>query len=200
MSDTDQSVTADEIPIEGAQDEQTQQGPQEKPSPYFNDLNDNQDGKIFVGGLDYNVTEPEMREYFEKYGSVTSVQIMIDRNTFRSRGFGFVTMEHPEAADIVVVNTHTVGGKQVEVKKATRPDARKEGGNFGNSAPQNQLESSKIFVGGLHPDATEQDLNTEFSNYGQVTDTMIMRDRNTSISRGFGFVTFAESSSVVSLV
>jgi hypothetical protein len=51
--------------------------------------------KLFVGGLPSNVTEEEFREFFEQYGAVADSIVMFDRDTHRSRGFGFVTFEDP---------------------------------------------------------------------------------------------------------
>jgi RNA recognition motif-containing protein len=51
--------------------------------------------KLFVGGLPSNVTEDEFREFFEQYGTVVDSIVMFDRDTRRSRGFGFVTFEDP---------------------------------------------------------------------------------------------------------
>ena len=51
--------------------------------------------KLFVGGLPSNVTEEEFREFFEQYGAVADAVVMFDRDTHRSRGFGFVTFEDP---------------------------------------------------------------------------------------------------------
>ena len=48
---------------------------------------------IYVGNLSYRVTEDEVRELFEQYGNVSAVNLIIDRETGRARGFGFVEME-----------------------------------------------------------------------------------------------------------
>lgn len=49
--------------------------------------------KIFVGGLATSVTEDAFRDYFQKFGNVTDAVVMMDRNTQRSRGFGFITFD-----------------------------------------------------------------------------------------------------------
>ena len=48
---------------------------------------------IFIAGLTYQITEPDLRELFEQYGTVTSAKIITDNFTGRSRGFGFVEMD-----------------------------------------------------------------------------------------------------------
>ena len=55
--------------------------------------------KIYVGNLPFSATEEELRELFEQHGQVQSVSIITDRETGRSRGFGFVEMEAASADD-----------------------------------------------------------------------------------------------------
>ncbi|GAQ85158.1 RNA-binding protein Musashi [Klebsormidium nitens] len=76
--------------------------------------------KIFVGGLPTTVEEEELRQNFASYGNITEVQIMVDRATGRSRGFGFVTFENEACVERVLSQgrLHEVAGKMVEVKKA----------------------------------------------------------------------------------
>ncbi|XP_078428962.1 heterogeneous nuclear ribonucleoprotein 1-like isoform X2 [Wolffia australiana] len=76
--------------------------------------------KIFVGGLPTSLTEDEFKEYFSAYGTVVEQQIMLDHKTGRSRGFGFVTFDNEDSVDDVMSQgkMHSIGGKQVEIKKA----------------------------------------------------------------------------------
>ncbi|KAK6125045.1 hypothetical protein DH2020_041223 [Rehmannia glutinosa] len=76
--------------------------------------------KIFVGGLPLSLTEDDLREYFSPYGSIVEQQIMLDHNTGRSRGFGFVTFENEDAVEKIFSDgrMHEIGGKQVEIKRA----------------------------------------------------------------------------------
>ncbi|KAM3268677.1 heterogeneous nuclear ribonucleoprotein 1 [Capsicum chacoense] len=76
--------------------------------------------KIFVGGLPVSLTEDDLKEYFSSYGHVVEHQIMLDRETGRSRGFGFVTFASENAVEEVLNSgrMHEIHGKQVEIKKA----------------------------------------------------------------------------------
>lgn len=76
-------------------------------------------GKIFVGGIDPMVNEKEFNDFFSQFGSIIDAQLMIDKDTGRSRGFGFITYDSPEAVDRVTVNKYlTLKGKSMEVKRA----------------------------------------------------------------------------------
>ncbi|KAJ8535850.1 hypothetical protein K7X08_034251 [Anisodus acutangulus] len=87
--------------------------------------------KIFVGGLPLSLTEDELKQYFSSYGYVLEQQIMLDRETGRSRGFGFVTFDSEDAVEKVLNNgrMHEIGGKQVEIKKAEPKRAGTEHAN-----------------------------------------------------------------------
>lgn len=81
--------------------------------------------KIFVGGLNPEVTENEFREYFSKFGGVKDAVIMFDRNTNRSRGFGFVTFEDEAGVEAVIqTKEHELAGKWMDVKRAEPRDSR----------------------------------------------------------------------------
>jgi len=74
--------------------------------------------KIFVGGLPVSLTNIDFRKYFECFGKVLESQIMTDRDSGRSRGFGFITFEEEKTAAEVLMLIHTISGKPVEVKQA----------------------------------------------------------------------------------
>jgi RNA recognition motif-containing protein len=89
---------------------------------------------IFVGNLDFNVTEEAVRSLFERYGQVNSARIMTDRDTGRSRGFAFVEMENEGEADqaISALNGYTMDGRALNVNEARpKPDRGFGGGGRG---------------------------------------------------------------------
>ncbi|HEY7098959.1 MAG TPA: RNA-binding protein [Terriglobales bacterium] len=87
---------------------------------------------IFVGNLDFNTSEEELRQVFEAYGAVDRVSIMTDRETGRSRGFGFVEMTNTEDGEkaIAALNGSQLGGRTLNVNEA-RPKAERAGGGGG---------------------------------------------------------------------
>ena len=83
--------------------------------------------RIYVGNLPYGSTETELREMFEKHGKVLSVDVLMDRETGRSRGFGFVEMDDADAAKAIEkLNGADLGGRPLRVNEARergeRPD------------------------------------------------------------------------------
>lgn len=76
--------------------------------------------KIFVGGLPQSCTDEKLREHFGKYGTIKNLSVMVDRDTNRHRGFGFVEYESPDAVEEVMRHyyDHQIDNKWVECKKA----------------------------------------------------------------------------------
>ncbi|PJF19796.1 Hrp1p [Paramicrosporidium saccamoebae] len=111
--------------------------------------------------------------------------------TGRSRCFGFVSFADPVVVDIVLQKTHILDKKQVS-----------RGYSIDQQHPAPQVashtstkmgvgkEENKVFVGGIHIEADEKDLKEIFEQFGDVCETILMRDRESGRSRGFGFVTF----------
>jgi cold-inducible RNA-binding protein len=87
---------------------------------------------IFVGNLDFNVSEDELRNLFGTYGQVDRVTILTDRDTGRSRGFGFVEMTNAEEGDkaIAALNGTQLSGRTLNVNEA-RPKAERAGSGGG---------------------------------------------------------------------
>ena len=84
---------------------------------------------IFVGNLSFNTSEDELRQLFEPFGQVERVSILTDRDTGRSRGFGFVEMANNDEGEkaISTLNGSQVGGRTLNVNEA-RPKAERSGG------------------------------------------------------------------------
>ena len=82
--------------------------------------------RIFVGGLALTTTEAELRQVFTPYGRVERVQILQDRDTGRSRGFGFVEMPDATAAQAAIdgLNGRSLGGRLLTVNEAREREDR----------------------------------------------------------------------------
>jgi len=86
--------------------------------------------KLFVGGLSFSTSTERLREAFAGVGSVESASVVTDRDTGRSRGFGFVEMATPEDAEQAIsrLNGTSLDGRTIQVEKAKAPG---EGGGRG---------------------------------------------------------------------
>ncbi|MFT6810818.1 MAG: cold-inducible RNA-binding protein [Saprospiraceae bacterium] len=88
---------------------------------------------IFVAKLSYDTTTEELTQVFERYGDLDSVKIIMDRDTGRSKGFGFVEMPNDEEAQLAIdeLNDSEIDGRQIVVKKANPPSGDRRGGGGG---------------------------------------------------------------------
>ena len=96
---------------------------------------------IFVGNLDFGVTEDALRSLFEAHGAVDRVTIMTDRDTGRSRGFAFVEMANSQEADqaIAALNGTNLSGRALNVNEARPKPARRSGP--GGGPPRQRREA-----------------------------------------------------------
>ena len=90
--------------------------------------------KLFVGNLSFNTTENQLQDLFAAYGNVIEADLIVDKFNGRPRGFGFVTMETPEAAQAAVAALHgkSLDGRALTVNEARpREDRPRSGGGGG---------------------------------------------------------------------
>jgi cold-inducible RNA-binding protein len=90
--------------------------------------------KLYVGNLSFNISKTDLEQMFASHGTVTSVQIITDRDSGRSKGFGFVEMESDADAQaaIAALNGKNIDGRDLTVNEA-RPQEPRAGGGGGRS-------------------------------------------------------------------
>lgn len=130
---------------------------------------------LIILGLEWTVTDDELKKYFEQFGEVSHAEVKTDKDSSKSRGFGFVRFFSSEVQREVQTGEHCIKGRNVELKFPRKSVS---------------YRPSKLFVGclPLKPEVTTQELSEHFSPYGELTDVYIP-----SSYRGFGFVTFQNS-------
>jgi cold-inducible RNA-binding protein len=89
--------------------------------------------KLYVGNLTYDVTDSALEQIFAGHGTVQTAQVIMDRDTGRSKGFGFVEMSNDEEAQnaIKALNGQQHGGRALTVNEAKPREERTSGGNRG---------------------------------------------------------------------
>lgn len=90
--------------------------------------------KLFIGGLSFSTSTERLREAFAEAGEVESAAVVTDRDTGRSRGFGFVEMATPEGAEqaIAKFNGKELDGRQLRVERSTSEGGGGRGGSGGS--------------------------------------------------------------------
>ncbi len=138
--------------------------------------------KLFVGGLSWETGEPDLAEYFGQFGEVESVNLKIDPNTGKSRCFAFIVYKSPEdLSKCFAQPEHAINSKKVDVKKA-------------------RAKPGKIFVGGLKPEMTDDDVRAVFEQYGAVIEMEMPFDKVKNQRKGFGFITFEREETMKELI
>jgi len=152
------------------------------------EMDDDEKGKLFVGGLSWETSQDNLSRYFQRYGEVIDCVVMKNAESGRSRGFGFVTFADPTNVALVLQNgPHTLDGRTIDPKPCNPRTLQKpkKGGGY-----------PKVFLGGLPSNVTETDLRTFFTRFGKVMEVVIMYDQEKKKSRGFGFLSFEDEESV----
>ncbi|KAG5272488.1 hypothetical protein AALO_G00166090 [Alosa alosa] len=149
--------------------------------------NQQDDGKMFIGGLSWDTSKKDLKDYLSKFGEVLDCTIKTDAVTGRSRGFGFVLFKDAESVERVLeLKEHKLDGKLIDPKRA--------------KAMKGKEPPKKVFVGGLSPETTEDQIREYFGTYGEIENIELPVDAKTNERRGFCFVTFVEEEPVQKLL
>ncbi|XP_012280696.1 RNA-binding protein squid [Orussus abietinus] len=130
--------------------------------------------KLFVGGLSRNTTDKELRDHFGKFGEIESISVKIDPYTGVSRGFAFMVFTNPKTIDkLLASGEHYINKRKVDPKRVSK-----------------KAQHGKIFVGGLTPEITDDDIKSYFGQYGTIVEVQAPFDKMKNQRKGFCFVTF----------
>ncbi len=90
------------------------------------------DNKLYVGNLSYSIRDEDLQQQFAEFGTLVSAKVMMDRETGRSKGFGFVEMSSADEAQAAIrgLNGQALDGRPLTVNVA-RPREERSGGGFG---------------------------------------------------------------------
>mmetsp|Transcript_26742 Transcript_26742/g.70238 ORF Transcript_26742/g.70238 Transcript_26742/m.70238 type:complete len:281 (-) Transcript_26742:206-1048(-) len=147
------------------------------------------DNKLYVGGLSFDTTKETLEAHFRQHGEIVDCIVMLDNPTKRPRGFGFVTFKESSSMNAALGTSHLIDGRDVIVKKAVREAPQRVPG-------AGAYNVKKVFVGGLPQTCDFDKLVAHFGRYGKIEDAVVLMDQQTRRHRGFGYVTFAETSAV----
>lgn len=138
------------------------------------------ENRLYFGNIPFDKTEDDVQKLFQECGQITELKII--RRDHVSQGYGFITFSTKEAVDAALQkNGQEVGGRSMKVNYAAKRDPTVAG------AP---ADTNRLFVKGLLPETTEENIKEAFAAHGVVTAVKFIKDHNTGESRGFAFVDF----------
>jgi len=149
---------------------------------------------VYIKNFPDDCDDDKLREMFEAYGKIISAKIMFDGND-KARGFGFVSFEEPEEAELAVtdLNGKEVSGKQLYCGRAQRKAERqaelKEKFEKIKLERINRYQGVNLYVKNLDDGVDDERLRKEFSTFGTITSAKVMGEGGRS--KGFGFVCFS---------
>jgi nucleolin len=153
---------------------------------------------IFVGQLSWNVDNEWLESEFEQYGEIKSARVVTERDSGRSRGFGYVEFASPEMAKKAL----EMAGKEVDGRYINVDLAAPRGTNSTSSSPRAERAprefsrqvsgppTETLFVANLPFSATEEDVSTAFEEFGTVVSVRLPVDGRSGLPKGFGYVEF----------
>ncbi|PHJ19367.1 rna recognition motif-containing protein [Cystoisospora suis] len=139
----------------------------------------NQDATLYIGNLDPQVDDDLLWELFIQCGPVRTVSVPRDKLTGNHQGYGFVEFTSEVDADyaLKLMNMVKLYGKPLRLNKSAQDRRHFDVG-------------ANIFLGNLDPDVDEKTIYDTFASFGNILSVKVMRDPETGISRGFGFISY----------
>ena len=146
--------------------------------------------ELFVRNIGYSTTQEELAEFFAKYGDVEESKIVTDKQTGKSRGFGFLKFYEKKSAVAAMKDADNivVGGRNLQIRYSNDKNSQIKGGN-GNSAKKGPATEFGVFVGNISYKCTENDLKKFFKDCGKIAEVRIAK-RDDGKLKGFAHVDF----------
>eukprot|EP00252_Welwitschia_mirabilis_P012939 TRINITY_DN2855_c0_g2_i1.p1 TRINITY_DN2855_c0_g2~~TRINITY_DN2855_c0_g2_i1.p1 ORF type:complete len:313 (-),score=70.19 TRINITY_DN2855_c0_g2_i1:370-1308(-) len=151
------------------------------------------DNRLYVGNIPFDKGGEALTKLFQEVGVVEAAEVIYDKYSGKSRGFGFVTLSTAEEADEAInrFNGYQLDGRALRVNRPEVPRGTKR------PSPSYGVDSPfRVFVGNLPWSADPEGLREIFSRCGTVVGAKVLYDRETGRSRGFGFVSFSSQEEV----
>lgn len=181
---TENKAFLEEHPPATAEDDNNQtEEPAKMPSAKTEEArNQPNPNRLYFGNLAFDKVDNDVREIFKDCGEITDIHIIRDRYSRRSQGYGFITFADEESKEKALkLDGKDVFGRPLKVNLEAR---NRDSGGRGKA-------KTRIFIKNIPKEKTEEDVKGLFAKFGTIENFFFIKDHNTEISRGFGFMDFA---------
>ncbi|RRT48216.1 hypothetical protein BHM03_00026257 [Ensete ventricosum] len=139
--------------------------------------------KLFVRGLSWETTSETLCAVFSVHGELEEGAVIVDKATGKSRGYGFITYKHMESTQKALQEpSKLIDGRLAVCNLACE--------GLSSTSVTSDLALRKIYIGGLSPDISSENLLSFFRRHGEIEEGSVAYDKESNKSRGFGFVTY----------
>ncbi|KAF0516296.1 polyadenylate-binding protein 1 [Gigaspora margarita] len=151
--------------------------------------------RIYVGSINFELTEQHLRVVFGQFGSIKSVSMSLDPLTGKHKGFCFIEFETPEGASLALesMNGAELGGRQLKVGRPNNYTAATAAGLL-------PPPKTRIYVSNVNEYVSEDDLLSIFESFGKIIHCALLPDLITRKHKGYGFIEFYDESAATTAV
>ena len=151
--------------------------------------------KIYISDIlplkSSDILEENLKNIFSNFGLIIDIKIL--QNNYK-KWYGFITFENDDSVKKILKNKILFQGKILKIRRAKNPKLKKKTENF-------LKNSKKLFLGGIPCQVKKNEIYNYFSKFGKIIDLCLpLKDKKKFINKGYGFVTFQNSTSVENVV
>lgn len=195
-SDDEEEEKKEEVPSKKRKAEETAEPSQKKIKVVVNGEEKEATANLFVGNLSWNIDEEWLTREFEEFGELQGVRIITDRDSGRSKGFGYVEFTNAEngAKALEGRNGYELDGRGLRVDFSAPRDAnaqtpqQKQNDRAAKFGDVKNPPAQTLFVGNISFEADESTLTEYFQEHGSINSIRLPTDRETGAPKGFGYV------------
>ncbi|OAY77399.1 UBP1-associated protein 2C [Ananas comosus] len=147
--------------------------------------------KLFIRGLGWETTTETLRSLFSAFGELEEAVVIVDKNTGKSKGYGFITFRHADGALLALKEpSKKIDGRMAVTQLASAGAGGAAGSAAAAAAPAADVSLRKIYVGNVPAEMPSERLLTQFASYGEIEEGPLGFDKQTGKFRGFALFVY----------
>ncbi|OTF72984.1 poly(U)-binding-splicing factor PUF60-like protein, partial [Euroglyphus maynei] len=154
--------------------------------------------RIYVGSISFELKEDTVRQAFNPFGPIKTINMSWDPSTQKHKGFAFIEYEVPEAAHLALeqMNGFMMGGRNIKVG---RPSNMPQAAQIIEQIQTEAKSFNRIYVASIHPELTEQDIKSVFEAFGQINSCKLAQCQSGK-HKGYGYIEYESEQSMIEAI